>query len=94
MPRIVVDVSQVPELNEGAIPAAAADPMKKMPLAPGSIVRPATNNQPVSSSVSVSGAPADTGGIPPAMPVPATSVYTPPPARVGRPSEPMSPPLE
>jgi hypothetical protein len=79
-----------------SVPAEQADYLPKMPLARGNAKAgdPVPQNQPVSSSVTVSGVPQDDGNCPEPMPVPASSVFTPPPARVGRPSEPMPNPQE
>jgi hypothetical protein len=51
--------------NEGSIPASQADPMPKMPLAPGSrYVEPAPRTATGTSSVAVSNKPKNDSGIP------------------------------
>jgi hypothetical protein len=54
-----VDTRNVPSLNQNATPASEADHLKKMPVAPGSVIPPATDNTRVASSVTVKGAPSD-----------------------------------
>jgi hypothetical protein len=65
-----------------AIPADQLDNLRKMPVPPGLQIHPEVPNTRKSSSVSVSGAPKDDGGCPPAPAVEAASRYVPPPARV------------
>jgi hypothetical protein len=70
MPKITVTGQAQPQ-NEGSIPASQADPMPKMPLAPGSrYVEPAQKTATGTSSVAVSNKLKDDGGIPASMPVP------------------------
>ena len=64
MPKITVTGLAQPQ-NEGSIPASQADPMPKMPLAPGSrYVEPAQKTATGTSSVAVSNKPKNDSGIP------------------------------
>ena len=64
MPKITVTGQAQPQ-NEGSIPASQADPMPKMPLAPGSrYVEPAPRTATGTSSVAVSNKPKNDSGIP------------------------------
>jgi hypothetical protein len=63
-----------------------------MPTAPGSVIRPAVENEKgPSSSVAVKGVPADDAGLPPKMPVSDSSVYQEPPAKVVAASDRLEP---